>query len=162
MKYLKTFNKFIIKINESGKTSNELSAKYRMQSLAKIEVPGLESKYCILISVGEQGGLSLITEYEKYQSFKKTTNRYLKHPENSSIPVKTHYHIYPNNGENEIYEVNMDCTAHHKKNRGYEVPEKEAGELMKLGVKIPKNRIIENKQVDFSNIELDKILLLIE
>jgi hypothetical protein len=37
----------------------------------------------------------------------------------------------------------MDGTAHHRRNKGYEVPKKEADELRKFGVQIPANRIIE-------------------
>jgi hypothetical protein len=84
------------------------------------------------------------------------------HPDNPDIPVKAHYHIYPNNGKQEIYAVNMDGSAHHKNNRGFEVPNKEAKELRKLGVEIPVNRIIENRQFDFSNVTLDQILLFVD
>ncbi len=162
MKQLLTFEHFVDIINESAQSSSQKSQKYRMQKLSGIEIEDLENKYSILISIGEYDGKSLITEHEKYQGFQKTTNRYIKHPENLDIPVSAHYHVYPNNGKIEIYAVNMDGTAHHKKHSGYEVPNKEAKELKKLGVNIPLNRIIEKRQIDFSLIELDQILLLIE
>lgn len=162
MKYLKSFEKFIEKLNESASKSNQLAEKYRMQKLADIPIDNLESKYCILISVGEYEGESLIIEHEQYKGFQNTKNRYVKHPENLDIPVQAHYHIYPNKGKTEIYAVNMDGTAHHKKNRGYEVSKKEADELRKFGIEIPDNRIIENRQIDFLGFELDQVLLLIE
>jgi hypothetical protein len=162
IEYIMSYEKFVEKFNESGKNSNLLAEKYRMQKVAALEVPDLASKYSIVISVGEIEGKSLLIEHEKYQGFRKTTNRFVKHPANSDIPVQAHYHVYPKNGKLEIYSVNMDGTAHHKKNRGYEVPKKEADELRSLGVSIPPDNIIENRQIDFTNIELDQILLLIE
>lgn len=42
------------------------------------------------------------------------------------------------------------------------MPKKEVDELRKMGVEIPYNRIIENRQIDFSGIDLDQVLLLIE
>ncbi|MDY0142922.1 MAG: hypothetical protein RBR97_13615 [Bacteroidales bacterium] len=162
MKHLKSFEEFIEELNESASKSNQLTEKYRMQKLADIPIDNLKGKYCILISVGESEGKSLITEHEQYQGFQKTTNRYVQHPENPDIPVQAHYHIYPSKGKKEIYAVNMDGTAHHKKNRGYGVPKKEADELRKMGVEIPDDRIIENREIDFSGFELDQVLLLIE
>lgn len=157
MKNLKSFDEFIKELNESASKSNLLTKEYRMQKLANIEIDGVENKYCILVSVGDSEGRTLITEHEKYQSFQKTHNRYLQHPANPDIPVQAHYHIYPNNGKKEIYAVNMNGTAHHKKNRGYEVPNKEADELRKFGVNIPDNRIIENKQIDISGFEWEHV-----
>lgn len=162
MKNLKSFDEFIKDLNESASQSNLLTEKYRMQKLADIEISDIENKYCIIVSVGDSEGKTLITEQEKYQNFQKTTNRYLKHPANPDIPVQAHYHIYPNNGKKEIYSVNMDGTAHHKKNRGYEVPKKEAAELKKMGVSIPDNRLIENKQINILGFEWQQVLLLIE
>lgn len=162
MKYLKSFEEFIKYLNESALKSNQLTEKYRIQKLANISVDDSQNKYCILISVGKSEGESLITEHEQYKSFRKTTNRYTQHPEYPDIPVQAHYHIYPRKGKKEIYAVNMDGTAHHKKNRGYEVPKKEADELRKMGVEIPDNRIIENRQINFSEIDMDQVLLLIE
>jgi hypothetical protein len=162
MKHLKTFDEFIKELNESASQSNLLSEKYRMQKLAGIEIEEIENKYCIMVTVGDSEGKTLLLEHEKYQSFQKTSNRFLQHPANPDIPVQAHYHIYPNNGKKEIYAVNMDGTAHHKKNRGYEVPRKEAEELRNFGVQIPDNRIIENKQIDFSKFDWFHVLLLIE
>lgn len=162
MKHLPTFEEFVKSLNETANQSDNSATKKRMQKLAGIEIDNSDDQYCILITVGESDGRSLITEHEKYQSFKKTTNRYLYHPENPDIPVKAHYHIYPNNGKQEIYSVNMDGTAHHKKNRGYQVPSKEAKELRALGVTIPDDRIIENIQVDFDYSNSDSVIILFD
>lgn len=162
MKNLRTFDEFIADLNESASRSNQLAEKLRMQKLAEIPIDDIKSKYCVLVTVGESDGKSLITEHEQYKSFNKTTNRYLYHPANQDIPVQAHYHIYPNNGKKEIYAVNMDGTAHHKDNRGFEVPKKEAKELRKMGVNIPEDRIIENRQVDFSNTALDHVYLFLD
>jgi hypothetical protein len=113
----------------------------RFQKLA-----GIKTSYAIEvvfhISVSE-----LIFEHETYQKFQNTHNRYSQHPERPEFKIKRHYHVYPSNSKKEIYAVNMDGKAHHKKNRGFEVPKKEAEELRKLGVKIPDNRILEHKEV---------------
>jgi hypothetical protein len=87
----------------------------------------------------------LLIEHNQYTQFQKTTNRYTYHPKNPSIPFKAHYHIYPSNSKKELYAVNLDDgTAHHKSNRGYVVPKKEAEELRFLGVKIPNDNILES------------------
>lgn len=162
MKNLFSFEEFIQQLNESANSTDFKVFKSRNQKLAGIEPELQLDSYCVQLTFEDDNGNSLITEHEKYQGFKKTTNKYIYHPKNPDIPVKAHYHIYPNNGKQEIYSVNMDGTAHHKKNRGYEVPSKEAKELRKLGVDIPKDRIIENRQLDFLFSNSDSTLILIE
>lgn len=162
MKNLLSFEEFIEQLNESINSTESKIYKSRNQKLVGIEPELQEDSYCVQLTIGDDSGDSLITEHEKYQRFKKTTNRYNYHPENPDIPVKGHYHIYPSNGKQEIYSVNMDGTAHHKKNRGYEVPNKEAKELRKLGVDIPKDRIIENRQLEFKFSNTYSMLMLIE
>lgn len=105
-----------------------------------------KEKYAIELTI-HSDNYGLITEHNKYQKFKKTQNRYSYHPADENIPVQRHYHIFPNNSKKEIYAVNVDGTAHHKINRGYEVSKKEAAELRKLGVQIPKNNILEDKEI---------------
>ncbi len=109
-------------------------------------------------------------EHEAIQNFQKTNNRYYYHPEEIHPPVKAHYHVIPARGKNEIYAVNMDGTTHHKKNRGYQIPRKEADELRKLGVDIRPDNIIEHietsseeeKMLITESMEKDCISILIE
>jgi hypothetical protein len=56
----------------------------------------------------------------------------------------------------------MDGTAHHRKNKGYEVPKKEAEELKRFGVNMPKDRIIENMEINLKEVELLQIFLLFD
>lgn len=108
------------------------------------QLAGVSNQYAIEVIIHNENS-ELIHEHQTYKKFKKSQNRYTYHPEDKSIPVKAHYHVYPNNSKKELYAVNVeDGTAHHKKNRGYEVPKKEAEELRKLGVAIPDNRILEH------------------
>ncbi len=129
-----------------------------MQSLSEFikrqqKLAGIKTSYAIEV-VFHTNDSELIFEHKTYQQFQKTQNRYTYHPEDKNIPVKGHYHIYPSNSKKEIYAVNLDGTAHHKNNRGFEVPKKEATELRKLGVQIPDNRILEHKEV-FINEKLE-------
>lgn len=129
-----------------------------MQSLSEFikrqqKLAGIKTSYAIEV-VFHTSDSELIFEHKTYQQFQKTQNRYTYHPEDKNIPVKGHYHIYPSNSKKEIYAVNLDGTAHHKNNRGFEVPKKEATELRKLGVQIPDNRILEHKEV-FINEKLE-------
>ena len=80
----------------------------------------------------------------------------LKHPAKTHPPVKGHYHVYPKNGKDELYAVNMDGTAHHQRHQGYEIPRKEAEELRALGVDIRPDRIIEF--LEFAEDERTKLL----
>ncbi|OCX52770.1 hypothetical protein BEL04_00070 [Mucilaginibacter sp. PPCGB 2223] len=50
-----------------------------------------------------------------------------------------------------MYAVNVDDgSAHHKVNRGYTVPRKEADELRALGVNIKPDNILEGIDYEFS------------
>ena len=124
---------------ESGKIES-------LQSKAKKEIK--DQCYAIEVIICESEKNDLILEHKTYQTFRRTNNRYSYHPENPEIPVKAHYHIYPPNSKKEIYAVNVDGTAHHKKNRSYSISSKEAKELRLLGVKIPINNIIEVCELD--------------
>ena len=140
MTYLLTFNQFVEKL-EIQKAEQD---KKRFQELARINPSNFLNRYAIQITIHRPDGL--LIEHNQYTQFQKTTNRYTYHPENSSIPVKAHYHIYPSNSKKELYAVNVDDgTAHHKCNRGYVVPKKEAEELRSLGVEIPNDNILESK-----------------
>jgi len=98
---------------------------------------------CIEISFSSD----LLLEFEQIKNFKNSKNRYYKHPSNNNIPCKAHFHIVGSNGNYEIYAVNMDGTSHHRKNKNYEIPRKEADELRKLGVKLKLDNIIEMIEV---------------
>ena len=108
----------------------------RLKILAGIK----PKKYLVKITFETRDSL---LEHECLTKFQNSTNKYLFHSEKTSPQVRAHYHVYPSNGKNEIYAVNLDGTAHHKKNRGYTVPKKEADELKVLGVAIKDNRVIE-------------------
>jgi hypothetical protein len=85
-----------------------------------------------------------LNEHNIYSNFKNSTNRYMYHPESTNPPVKAHYQVYPQKGKSELYAVLVDDgKAHHKKNRGYQIPKKEADELRSLGVNLPDNNILE-------------------
>lgn len=142
--YLITFQQFVDRLHEGEISLSSFLKKIRNQELAGIkEIDPFRKVYAIQLSFEAPKGLLL--EAEKYRDFQSTNNRYLFHPQNTSIPVKAHYHIYPSNSKRELYAVNMDGTAHHKKNRGYQVTRKEADELRRLGVHIPSNNILEMK-----------------
>lgn len=115
----------------------------RFQELAGLRPTGLDAEETYLIEVTFDFGNSLL-EHESIKNFKKTNNRYYFHPESTNPPVKGHYHVIPSNGKQEIYAVNLDGTAHHKVNKGYQIPKKEADELRGLGVDIKDDRIIES------------------
>jgi hypothetical protein len=141
-----TFQQFIYKLNQQENERIAAQELNRFQKLAGLKESNTsKSKYAIQITIYKTSGLLL--EHEQYKQFKKTTNRYTKHPEDTSIPVKAHYHVYPSNSKKELYAVNIeDGKAHHKDNRGHQIPQKEADELRSLGVKIPKDNILESRQ----------------
>ena len=124
------------------KNSNFNQTQYqRRQELTLITENTKAQRYAIQIII--QSTETLLVEHELYNKFSKTNNLWRRDPEDLNIPVKGHYHIVANKSKMEIYAVNMDGTAHHRRNKGYEVPKKEADELRKFGVQIPANRIIE-------------------
>ena len=97
-----------------------------------------------------------LNEHNVYKNFQNSSNRYVFHPESTNPPVKAHYHVYPSNSKNELYAANLiDGKAHHKKNRGLSIPQKEADELRSLGVNLPKNNILETIFIDeFQELQL--------
>ncbi len=146
MKHIKTLSEYINDSIESGKTES-------LKSMVEKELNS--DCYAIEIIIENSGQCESIFEHQTYKTFKGTRNRYTYHPENNNIPVKAHYHIYPPNSKSEIYAVNIDGSAHHKKNRGYNVPSKEAKELRKLDVKLSSDNILEMKQLseDYTSID---------
>jgi hypothetical protein len=112
----------------------------RFQELAGIR-PLNEKTY--LVEITFDFGAQL-TEHEVIKKFKKTNKRYYFHPEETSPPVKAHYHVIGAKGNQELYAVSIDGTAHHRKNKGVLVPRKEADELRAMGVAIPPDNIIEH------------------
>ena len=127
----------------------------RFKELSGLSLTGVDKKATYLIEITFVIE-NIILEHEIIIQFQNTKNRFYKHPEETHPPVKTHYHVVPLNGKKEIYAVNTDGTAHHKKNRGYEIPRKEADELRLLGVSIKSTNIIES----IDNLEnSDKIIL---
>jgi hypothetical protein len=118
----------------------------RFQELAGIKTQDEETHNTYLIEVTFDFGDSL-SEHKAIQNFKKTTNRYYYHPEETNPPVKAHYHVIPAKGNQEIYAVSLDGTFHHRKNQGYQIPKKEADELRKLGVDIKTDNIIEHLEL---------------
>jgi hypothetical protein len=149
MKNLLTFEEFVNELNKLEDEKNKLKQANRFKELAEIKESDLyKNQYAIQLLIDKPSDDQLILEHEQYSKFKKTTNLYAFHPENPSIPVKAHYHIYPSNSKKEVYAVNVDDgKAHHKKNRNFQVPKKEADELRALGVKIPTNNILESLQI---------------
>lgn len=127
----------------------------RFQELAGLRPFGADAKRTYLIEFTFDFGNSL-NEHEYVKSFQKTGNRFFYHAQETDPPVKAHYHIIPKNSKKEIYSVNTDGTAHHRRNRGYEIPRKEADELRKLGVDINLDNILES--VDMAENE-NKLLL---
>lgn len=115
----------------------------RFQELAGLRPTGIDAKETYLIEVTFDFGNTLL-EHEAIKNFRKTNNRYYYHTEDTNPPVKAHYHVIPSKSKQEIYAVNMDGTSHHKKNRGYQIPQKEADELRNLGVDIKSDNIIEH------------------
>ena len=114
-------------------------------------VSEFNDRYAIQITV-QLDEDELILEYEHYKKFKKSTALYYFHPEDKNIPVKAHYHIVDPKSKKEIYAVNIiDGTAHHRKNKGYEVPKKHAKELSKLGVNFKNGNILENYSIPSDN-----------
>jgi len=127
----------------------------RFKELAGLIPIGLDTPKTYLIEITFDFGESLL-EHNVIKNFKTTTNRYYFHPEDTNPPVKAHYHVIPLKGKEEIYAVNMDGTAHHRVNKGYRIPSKEADELRSLGVNINSENIIEHLEI---LVDIDKQLL---
>ncbi len=142
MAHIKNFKQFLERI-EKDAYQHDIK---RMQTLAGIKPTDSVKKETYLIKITFESD-SLLLEHISLKSFKGSTNRMLKHPATTHPPVKGHYHVYPKNGKDEIYAVNMDGTAHHQRHQGYEIPRKEAEELRALGVDIRQDRIIEYLEI---------------
>ena len=139
--------------NKEYKILEETRAK-RFQELAGIKELTFFNRFAIQLIVDIEES-HILLEHEQYKQFRKSTSLFSKHPENQNIPVKAHYHIVDSKSKKEIYAVNMDGTAHHRQNKGYQVSNKEAEELRSLGVAIPVNNIIESKQLVLNENELN-------
>lgn len=137
--------KFLQRENE---TLNE-KEKNRMHELSGIKESKLNNRFAIQVFV-ETDNSELILEHEQYKKFKKSTDLYYYHPEDKHIPVKAHYHIVNSKSKKEIYAVNTDGTAHHKKNKGIVVPKKHAKELKLLGVNFKNGNILESLTINES------------
>lgn len=151
MAHIKNFKQFVESI-EKGAYLPDIK---RMQVLAGIKPTDSDKKETYLIEVTFESE-NLLLEHISLKSFKGSTNKMLKHPAKTHPPVKGHYHVYPKNGKDELYAVNMDGTAHHQRHQGYEIPKKEAEELRALGVDIRPDRIIEF--LEFSEDKHTKLL----
>lgn len=160
MEYLLTFEQFVKKLN-----NHEINESKKKQVIRNKELAGLQeskifrNQYAIQILIDSPNVNEIILEHEQYKRFKKTKNLYTYHPEDSSIPVKAHFHIFPSNSKDELYSVYVETgKAHHKKNRGYQIPKKEAEELRSLGVQIHKNNILESVKFTLNEDNYDNYL----
>jgi hypothetical protein len=167
MAYIKDFNEFLEQLNKEAYNPEII----RMQILAGIRKKDVVVKETYLIQITfDNDSDSEIFEHIILKKFKGSTRKMLHHPAKTHPPVKGHYHVYSKNSKDEIYAVNMDGTAHHQKHRGFEIPRKEAEELMTLGVKIGLDRIIEyldiseddNRQLITETLKEDFISIFIE
>lgn len=134
------------------KENNSLqdAVKKRMQELYSINESNLDSRYAIQIII-ETEEIELLLEHENYKEFRKSNHLYYFHPEDKNIPVKAHYHVVDRKTKKEIYAVNTDGTAHHRKNKGFEVPKKHAKELSTLGVNFKAKNILESTSIPNNN-----------
>lgn len=137
------------------------AVKKRMYELSGISNSNLNSRYAIQIII-ETDKDKLLLEHENYKQFRKSNDLYYFHPEDKNIPVKAHYHVVDRKTKKEIYAVNVDGTAHHRKNKGYEVPKKHAKELSALGVEFKQNNILENISIPSSNCDFYSFIIIIE
>ena len=153
MAKIKNYEQFI----ESIADKNFRPYVKRFQELAGLRPTGQDAVATYLIEVTFDFGNSLL-EHKTIKNFRNSTNRYYYHPEQTNPPVKAHYHVIPAKVNEEIYAVNMDGTAHHRVNKGYQIPKKEADELRSLGVNLGTDNIIEH--IDF--VEGDELKLLLE
>ncbi len=142
MALIKNYDQFVIDISRKG---FDPYIK-RFQELAGIRGSGSDRKSTYIIEISFDFG-NILIEHKNIKNFKKTNNRYYYHPEQTHPPVKAHYHVIPSKGNREIYAVNVDGTAHHRVNQGYQIPQKEAEELRRLGVSIKSDNIIEHLEV---------------
>lgn len=147
MAKIKDFKAFL---NESYQKQLVYQALRGLEKIKAIESNYTE-RYAIQITFDTSSIPTLLLEHKVYNTFTKTRNRYAYHPEDTNIPVKAHYHIYPPNGKKELYAINMDGTSHHQKNKGFLIPSKEADELRSMGVSIQPTNIIESIELISNN-----------
>ncbi|MBI4929306.1 MAG: hypothetical protein HY841_00970 [Bacteroidetes bacterium] len=142
MAKIKSFPEFLIGL-EVAKDEHKKRFKYLLEYDSS-KAP--QNLYAVEISF-EEGDTLL--EHISLKKFTSTNNRYVKHPEQTHIPIKAHYHVYPpNSTSKELYAVNLiDGTAHHRANRGYVVPSKEADELRGMGVNLKPGNVLESIEV---------------
>ncbi len=138
---MKPLKKFFEQIQQKELENKTRATIKRFRELAGIDESHFLERYAIqvIVSAPEE----LLLEHEQYDRFKKSTDLMMYHPENPAIPVRAHYHVLDGKSKAEKYAVNLDGTAHHKKNRGHVVPKRQADELRAMGVKIPNNNILE-------------------
>lgn len=149
-------------LNEYFKKENnslEQAKINRMQELSGIKESKLNSRYAIQIII-ETDAVELLLEHENYKEFRKSNDLYYFHPEDRNIPVKAHYHVVDRKSKKEIYAVNLDGTAHHRKNKGFKVPNKHAEELASLGVSFKDNNILEYKSISDSGNKYSFLIIL--
>ena len=94
MAKIKNYEQFIVDIADK----NFKPYVKRFQELAGLRPLGQTSPATYLIEVTVDFGDSL-QEHKTIQNFKKTTNRYYYHPEETNPPVKAHYHVIPSKGK---------------------------------------------------------------
>ena len=146
---------------ERESTSLKEALKNRMQELSGIKETKVNSRYAIQIVI-ETDEDKLLLEHENYKEFKKSKDLFYFHPEDKNIPVKAHYHVVDRKSKKEIYAVNLDGTAHHRKNKGYEVPKKHAKELSALGVEFKTDNILESTTISDNNGKFFSFIIIIE
>lgn len=146
---------------EKENNSLQEAVKNRMQELSGIKDSNFNSRYAIQIVI-ETDKKELLLEHEDYKEFRKSNDLYYYHPEDTKIPVKAHYHVVDRKSKKEIYAVNLDGTAHHRKNKGYEVPKKHAKELSSLGVTFKDNNILESQTIPNSENTFYSFLIVLE
>lgn len=140
---MEKLNEFLENLFNKEKESLNEAQKTRIQELSGIKESKLNSRFAIQIFI-ETDDNQLLLEHEQYKKFRKSNALYYYHSEEKKIPVKAHYHIVDTRSKKEIYAVNTDGTAHHRKNKGFKVPNKQADELRALGVNFKKNNILES------------------
>lgn len=140
MAHIKDFTAFLLEALSPARTADTRRNKFLVDFNAGSGKTQPET-YAIRITFDDS---LLLTEHQSIQQFKKSQNRYYYHPEETHPAVEAHYHIIGPRGKQELYSVTMSGKAHHKVNRGYQIPRREADELRTLGVTIPTDNIIES------------------
>lgn len=140
MVHIKDFTAFLNEALSPARTVNTRRHKFLVDFNAGSGKTQPET-YAIRITFDDS---LLLTEHQHIQQFQRSQNRYYYHPEETHPAVEAHYHIIGPRGKQELYSVTMSGKAHHKVNRGYQIPRREADELRMLGVAVPTDNIIES------------------